>query len=44
MLELNFKAGAELFHIKLIPADAQFFADCLCFNQRESLFAHNMIL
>jgi hypothetical protein len=33
MLQSNPKAGAELFNIKLIPADAQLFADCFCLIQ-----------
>ena len=38
MLQLNTKAGAELFKIKLIPADAQLFADCFCLIQGKNLF------
>ena len=38
MLQFNTKAGAELFKIKLIPCDAQLFADCFCLIQGKNLF------
>ena len=38
MLQLNTQAGAELFNIKLIPTDAQLFADCFCLIQGKNLF------
>jgi hypothetical protein len=37
MLQFNTKAGAELWNIKLIPADAQLFADCFCLIQGKNL-------
>ena len=45
MFQFNTQAGAELFNIKLISADAQLFADGFCLIQRKSLFfAHNIKL
>ena len=38
MLQFNTKAGAELWNIKLIPADAQLVADCFCLIQGKNLF------
>ena len=38
MLQFITKAGAELWNIKLIPADAQLFADCSCLIQGKNLF------
>src|ERR1019366_3817391 len=45
MLQFNTKAGGELFKIKLIPSDAQLFADCFCLIQgKNPFFAHSLNL
>ena len=44
MLQLNTQAGPELFNIKLIPTDAQLFADCFCLTRGKLFFAHNIKL
>jgi hypothetical protein len=44
MLQFNTQAGAELFKIKLIPADAQLFADGFRLIQGKLFFAHNIKL
>ena len=38
MLQFDAEAGAELVKVKLVPADAQFFADCFCLIQGECCF------
>jgi hypothetical protein len=44
MLQFNTQAGAELFKIKLIPADARLFADDFCLIPGKCFLAHNIKL
>jgi hypothetical protein len=44
MLQLHGKAGAKLLKIKLIPPDAQLFAECFCLLQGKNLlFVDNIV-
>ena len=43
MLQFNTQARAELFKVKLTPADAQLFADCFCLVRGKYCFLAHYI-
>ena len=43
MLQLHGKAGAKLLKIKLIPPDAQLFAECFCLRQGKNPFSAHKV-